>query len=185
MSNITDISNSLLGSLLLNNQQTDSSTDSTQATNANTTTPASSVIDVVSLSNAMKKLESDSLFNIQGQGGTGSDNSIYNLLSGNQESGDSSNSLYNIMLSHENAKIIQANPTLVKAIIKAEQSQTTASGASSSSNQSLDSQAIQDIENTNLLTMSPDTLLSLLQKYTSSENSASQTTSGKQVNQKV
>ena len=181
MSNITDVSNSLLSSLLLNNQQTDSVKDSTQTTNGNTTTSASGINDVVSLSNYIKEMENASLLDIEGQGGTGSDNSIYNLLSGNQGSSDSSDSLYNIMLSDENAKIMQANPTLVKDIIKAEQSQTTGT----SGNQPLSSQALQDIEGTNLLTMSPDTLLSLLQKYTSTENSSSQTTPGTQVDQKV
>jgi hypothetical protein len=180
MSNITDVSNSLLSSLLLNSQQTDSANDSIQTTNGNTTTPASGINDVVSLSNYVKEMENDSLFNIQGQGSTGSDNSIYNLLGGNQGLSDSSDSLYNIMLSDENAKLMQANPTLVKDIINAEQSQTGTSG-----NQTLSSQALQDVEGTNLLTMSPDTLLSLLQKYTSTENSASQTTPGTQVNQKV
>jgi len=185
MSNITDVSNSLLSSLLLNNQQTDSSQDSTQTTNGETTTPASGINDVVSLSNSIKEMENDPLLSIEGQGGTGSDNSIYNLLSGNQGSSDSSDSLYNIMLSDENAKLMQANPSLVQDIISEEQSQTTDSGSTSSTSQSLDSQALQDIENTNLLTMSPDTLISLLQKYTSTENSAAQTTPGTQVDQKV
>jgi len=186
MSNITDVSNSLLSSLLLNNQQTDSSQDSTQTTNGETATPASADInDVVSLSNSIKEMENDPLLSIEGQGGTGSDNSIYNLLSGNQGSSDSSDSLYNIMLSDENAKLMKANPSLVQDIISEEQSQTTDSGSTSSTSQSLDAQALQDIENTNLLTMSPDTLISLLQKYTSTENSASQTTPGTQVDQKV
>ena len=181
MSDITDVSNSLLSSLLLRNQQT----DSTQTTNGNTTTTASGINDVVSLSNSIKGMENDSLLSVEGQGGTGSDNSLYNLLSGTQGSSDSSDSIYNIMLSDENAKLMQANPSLVQDIISEEQSQTTNSGSSSSASQSLDSQALQDIENTNLLTMSPDTLISLLQKYTGTENSASQTTSGTQVDQKV
>src|SRR5208337_24517 len=117
MSNITDVSNSLLSSLLLNNQQTDSSQDSTQTTNGETTTPASGINDVVSLSNSIKEMENDSLLSVEGQGGTGSDNSIYNLLSGNQGSSDSNDSLYNIMLSDENAKLMQANPSLVQDII--------------------------------------------------------------------
>jgi hypothetical protein len=185
MSSINDVSNSLLSSLLLNNQQTDSAQDPTQTTNGNTTTPASGSNDVVSLSNYINEIQNDPLFNIEGQGGTESDNSIYNLLSGNQGSSDSSDSLYNIMLSDENAKLMQANPSLVQDIISEEQSQTTDSGSSSSTSQSLDSQALQDIENTNLITMSPDTLISLLQKYTSTENPASQTTPGTQVNQIV
>lgn len=185
MSSINDVSNSLLSSLLLNNQQTDSAQDPTQTTNGNTTTPASGSNNVVSLSNYINEIQNDPLFNIEGQGGTESDNSIYNLLSGNQGSSDSSDSLYNIMLSDENAKLMQANPSLVQDIISEEQSQTTDSGSSSSTSQSLDSQALQDIENTNLITMSPDTLISLLQKYTSTENPASQTTPGTQVNQIV
>ena len=82
---------------------------------------------------------------------------------------------------------MQANPTLVKNIISAEQAQTTNSASSSSPTQSQASglQALQAIGNINLLTMSPDTLIAIQQKYTESANSETQTTSGSQVNKTV
>ncbi len=178
MSDISNVNNSLLSSLL-NSLQTGPT--STQASNSQTQASGTSATDIVSLSNYAQEIQNDDpLLNIDNQGTVGSDNSIYNLLSGNQGSSDSGDSLYNIMLSDENAKLMQANPGLVQDVISEEQAQTTDSGSSSSTSQSLDPQTIQDIEN-----MSPDTLLSILQKYEGSANSASQATSATQVDQTV
>ncbi|MGD0822228.1 MAG: hypothetical protein ABSA71_15955 [Desulfomonilia bacterium] len=178
MSTINNVNNSLLSSLL-NSLQTGPT--STQVSNAQTQASGTNATDIVSLSNYAQEIQNDDpLLDIDNQGTVGSDSSIYNLLSGNQESNDSSDSLYNIMLSDENAKLMQSNPSLAQDVISEEQAQTTGSGSSSSTSQSLNSQAIQDIEN-----MSPDTLLSILQQYVGSANSASQTTSATQVDQTV
>ncbi len=177
MSSISNVNNSLLSSLL-NSLQTGST--STQASNVQTQASGISATDTVSLSNYSQEIQNDDpLLDLDNQ--DGSDNSIDNIFSGSsQGSSDSSDSLYNIMLSDENAKLMQANPGLVQDIISEEQAQTTDSSSSSSMSQSLNSQTIQDIEN-----LSPDTLLSILQKYQGSVNSASQTPSATQVDQTV
>jgi len=177
MSSINNVNSSLLSSLL-NSLQTGPT--STQASNAQTQASGTDATDIVSLSNYAQEIQSgDPLLNIGNQ--DGSDDSIYNILSGSsQGSNDSNSSLYDILLSGESAQLMQSNPSLVQDVISEEQAQTSDSGSSSSTSQSLNSQTIQDIEN-----MSPDTLLSILQQYVGSANSASQTASATQVDQTV
>ena len=177
MSTINNVNNSLLSSLL-NSLQTGPT--STQASNTQIQASGTSATDIVSLSNYAQEIQNDDpVLDIGNQ--DGSDDSIYNILSGSsQGSDDSSSSLYDILLSGESAQLMQSNPSLVQDVISEEQAQTTGSGSSSSTSQSLDPQTIQDIEN-----MSPDTLLSILQQYVGSANSASQTTSATQVDQTV
>ena len=79
------------------------------------------------------------------------------------------------------------NPTLVQAILSADQTQTTSAGTSSGSTQAqtTGTQELQDLQNLDLLTMSPATIASVLQQYLQSKNTATQSTSGSQVNQSV
>ena len=194
MSSISNVNNALLESILLNDQQSGSSqtmnslTTNIQATNAHTQTSASNPTDTVSLSNNIIETENAALLNAESNFITGLDNSSDNTLGGSQEFDNSSGSLSDLFLSEENAQLMQANPTLVKDIISAEEAQTTDSASSSSSTQSQASglQIWQDIGNMNLLTLSPDSLIAAIQqKYSESANSETQTTSGSQVNKTV
>jgi enterochelin esterase-like enzyme len=95
--------------------------------------------------------------------------------------------MYNLLLAGANAQLMKDNPTLVQAILSADQTQTTSAGTSSGSTQAqtTGTQALQDLQNIDLLTMSPTTIASVLQQYLQSKNSATQSTSGSQVNQSV
>jgi hypothetical protein len=216
MSSISSISNSLLDSILLNDQQSNSSDAiSTLTSNIQTMTDeltqasGSNVTDIVTLSNNIKAMETqlflddtesngltgsdDPLNNIlddslgfntgnetalstASDGLTGSSDPLNNILGQDQASDTSSTAMYDLFLSAENTQLMQANPSLVKDIISEEQAQTTTDSTSSVS------QIIQDIGNINLLTISPDTLLAIQQKYADSANSETQATSGSQVN---
>ena len=112
---------------------------------------------------------------------TASGDSLYGLLSGTDGS-DSSDSMYNLLLAGANAQLMKDNPTLVQAILSADQTQSQTTGAGA---QTTDTQVLHDLQNLNLLTLSPDTLSSLLQRYLQSKNAATQPTSGTQVNQSV
>lgn len=215
MSSISSISNSLLDSILLNDQQSNSSDAvNTLTSNIQTMTDeltqasGSNVTDIVTLSKNIQEMETelflddtastestgsdDSLNNIlddslgfntgsetalstTSTGLTGLDSSLNNILGDDQISDTSSTAMYNLFLSAENTQLMQANPSLVKDIISEEQAQTTTDSTSSVS------QMIQDIGNINLLTISPDTLLAIQQKYSDSANSDTQATSGTQV----
>ncbi len=191
MSSISNINNSLLESILLNNQQSNSNqtlnaqTSNIQTTNAQAQTSGSNVTDTVSISSNIILMAKEAILNAENNFFAGSDNSTSNILGESQGSDNSSGTMYDLFLSEENAQMMQANPTLVKNIISAEQAQTTdsASASSSSSTQSQTS-FLQSIENINLLSMNPDTLMAI-QKYTESANSETQTTSGSQVNKAV
>jgi len=192
MSSISNVSNALLDSILLNNQQSSSNqtmnaqTTNTKTTNAQTQTAGSNLTDTVSLSNTIMQMENETLLNSESNFITGSGNSSDNILGVSQGSDNSSGLLSNLFLSEENVHLMQENPTLVKNIIAAEQAQTTDSASSSSTTQSQASglQALQALGNINLLTMNPDTLIAL-QKYTESENSGTQTASSSQINETV
>jgi hypothetical protein len=166
MASISGISSSLLTSLLNGQQSNPVQTASDQVQDAGSADSA----DLVSLLG-------DS---------TASDDSLYGLLSGTQGS-DSSDSMYNLLLAGANAQLMKDNPTLVQAILSADQTQTTSAGTSSGSTQAqtTGTQALQDLQNIDLLTMSPTTIASVLQQYLQSKNSATQSTSGSQVNQSV
>ncbi|HVN72468.1 MAG TPA: hypothetical protein VMU10_10655 [Desulfomonilia bacterium] len=180
MSSVTDISNALLAGSLLNSRQT----GSPQTTNDQMQTPVSGVTDTVSLSNKVKLMENEALLNAESKASSGSDSSIFDLLAGNNGTADSSGSLYNLLLSAENAQLMQANPALVKDIVSREQAKTAGDTTSSSSAQA-GSQILQDLENMDLLTMSPDTLASIIQKYTGSTDTTTQALPGSQINETV
>ncbi len=169
MSGISSISSSLLTNLL-NSQQS----NQVQASGSQAQDPGSAgITDIVSLLGAS----------------TTSNNSLYGLLSGMQGS-DSTDSTYNLLLAGANAQLMKDNPALVQAIVSADQgvAQSTDGGTSSgsTSSQTTSTQALNDLQNINLLTMSPDTLASLLEKYLQSKNGAvAQPVSGSQVNQSV
>ncbi len=168
MSGVSGISSPLLASLL-NGQQS----NLLQPTNGQTQNPgAANITDIVSL-----------LGN-----STASNDSLYGLLSGIQGSG-SSDATYNLLLAGANAQLMKDNPTLVQAILSAEQpqAQTTGGEASSGSSpsQTAGDQVVQDLQNMNLFAMSPDALASMLQRYLEARNAAAQATSGSQVNQTV
>jgi hypothetical protein len=166
MASISGISSSLLTSLVNGQQSNPVQTTSGQVQDAGSADSA----DLVSLLG-------DS---------TASDDSLYGLLSGTQGS-DSSDSMYNLLLAGANAQLMKDNPTLVQAILSADQTQTTSAGTSSGSTQAqtTGTQALQDLQNIDLLTMSPTTIASVLQQYLQSKNSATQSTSGSQVDQSV
>ena len=109
MSSISNVNNSLLESILLNNQQSNSNqtmnaqTPNIQATNAQTQTSGSNPTDIVNLTNNIMEMENEALLNTESNGITGSDNSPYNILGGSQGFDNSSGSLSDLFLSEENA----------------------------------------------------------------------------------
>ena len=160
MSGISSIANSLTSSLL-------SSLLSGSTTSANAQS-SGAVSDIVSL---------------LGGSSSNSDESLYNIFSGSQGP-DPTDPMYSILLSAESASIIQANPSMVQQILSADQ---TSAGSSASSgaaaSQTTSTQAlVQELENMNLLTIAPDTLMSMLQNDIASQGSAVQAASS-QVNQ--
>ena len=168
MSGISSISSSLLTNLLNGQQSNVAQATSNQAQDAG----SADTTDLVSLLG----------------GSTTSNDSLYGLLSDTQGS-DSSDSMYNLLVAGANAQLMKDNPALVQAILWADQTQTQTAGAEASSgstqSQTTSTQVLQDLQNTNLLTMSPDTLASLLERYLQSKNGATQPTSGSQVDQSV
>jgi len=163
MSSVSGVSNSLLNSLL------SSSTNKSASSQADTL-KSSINADVVSLLNNSTDPES----------------SVYNILGGTQNL-SSEGSMYNLLLSAENAQLMKDNPTLLKALIGAAQTQyqTASDGTSTDSTKSeaTGTDILNYIQNINLLTMNPDNLLSILQK--TSENSTAQTASVSQIDQTV
>ena len=169
MSGVSSISSSLLTNLLNSQQSNPVQATSSQAQDA----ASADTTDLVSLLG----------------GSTTSDDSLYGLLSGTQGS-DPSDSTYNLLLAGANAQLMKDDPTLVQAILWADQTQTQTTGAGTSSgstqSQTTSTQVLQDLQNTNLLTMIPSTLASVLEQYLQSKNAATtQPTSGSQVNQSV
>jgi hypothetical protein len=168
MSGVSGISSPLLASLLNGQQSNLLKPANGQAQNSG---PAN-ITDIVSL-----------LGN-----STASNDSLYGLLSGIQGSG-SSDATYNLLLAGANAQLMKENPTLVQAILSAEQSQAQTTGGEASTDsapsQTTGDEVVQDLQNINLFAMSPDALASMLQRYLESRNAAVQATSGSQVNQTV
>ena len=168
MSGVSGISSPLLASLLSGQQPSLLQPTKGQTQNSG----SSNITDIVSL-----------LGN-----STQSNDSLYGLLSGIQGS-DSSDSIYNLLLAGANAQLMKENPSLVQAILSADQTQaqTTGDAASSGSSpsQTARDQVVQDLQNMNLFAMSPDALASMLQRYLEARNAAAQATSGSQVNQTV
>jgi hypothetical protein len=84
---------------------------------------------------------------------------------------------------------MKENPTLVQAILSADQTQPQTAGDAASSgsspSQTAGDRVVQDLQNMNLFAMSPDALASALQRYIESRNAAAQAASGFYVNQTV
>jgi len=164
VSDISSISNSL-GSSLLSSLLSGSS-----ATNGQSAGSSSIASDIVSLLAGSSSTE---------------DGSLYSILSGNQGS-DSTDQMYNILLSAESTSILQANPGLVQDILSANEASAgnNTSPGSTSAQTTSTQDLIRELENMNFLSMSPDTLTSLLKGSTASQVSPD-ATSGSLVNQKA
>jgi hypothetical protein len=80
--------------------------------------------------------------------------------------------MYDVLLSAESAAELKASPALADEIIAAEQAAGTTSTSGSSSTESL----VSELQNINLLTVSPDTLMSILGKSASGSASTTSTT---------
>jgi hypothetical protein len=92
--------------------------------------------------------------------------------------------MYSILLSAESASMIQADPGMLQQMLSADQTQAGSSASSGAAgSQTTSTQAlVQELENMNLLTIAPDTLMSMLQNDIASQGSAAQAASS-QVNQ--
>ncbi|HVN22883.1 MAG TPA: hypothetical protein VMT71_02850 [Syntrophorhabdales bacterium] len=168
MSDISGISSSLLSNLLNSRQA-----NLIQSAGSQAQSPSSENInDIVSL---------------LGASGSSGD-PLYGLLSDTQGS-DATASTYNLLLGAVNAQLMKDNPTLVEAFLKAEQAQSQPSdtGTSSGSTQSqqTSSQAVQNLENVDLLSISPQNLTAVLEKYLQSKKATGEPASGSQMNQSV
>ena len=168
MADISSISNSLLTNLLNTQQSNPIQSAASQAEDPGST----DITDIVSLLG----------------GSTASNSSLYGLL-GDSQGSDSSDSTYNLLLSAANAQLMKDNPTLIQAILSADQTQTqtasTEASSGSTQSQTTNTQALQDLQNINLLTINPEDLASLLERYNQSKNTATESTSGSQINQSV
>jgi hypothetical protein len=185
---VTNIINGLLANSHLSNiTQTKSSAQSSTASTTSGT-------DTVSLTGSIEDVERQSLLNAEyslmgktNQGATGT--SLYDVLLGGSST-SSSDWVTGLLAGAENAHLMEANPTLVKDMLSAAgkaQGQATATGGGTSEttgsaqSQGIDAQALQSLESLNLLSVSPATLLSLLQKNGESQ----QTTTGSQISTTV
>ena len=139
MSGVSSISDSLTSSLL-SSLQSSASASSTGTSSDSTGTAA----DIVSLLTGSSSSSSSSL---------------YSALTGSSGS-TSTDAMYNILLSAESASLMKADPTLVTEITAAEQQSTT--GGSSSTSTSTEN-LVNQLQNINLLTVSPNTLLSIIE----------------------
>jgi len=152
MSSISSINNSLTSSLL-------SSLEQSGSASSTGTGPLSTGID------------SDIVSLLSGSSPETDDSSLYSALFGSGGS-TSTGSLYDILLSAGNASLMESDPTLVNDIIAA--GQTSTSSGSSSGSTSTES-LVQQLQNINLLTISPDALLSLIQNSSSGSTSTGST----------
>jgi hypothetical protein len=148
MSSVNTIS-SLLSQYLLNTEDS-SSTDLAEILAQDSD---SGITDTVSLSSASQNMLS----------------TLLGSLSDTQaESGDSGDSLYDVLLSAENTKMVKNNPGLVKMILAVKESEssdgTTGSGTAS----------VDDID---LFAMSSGDLLSIIEKYKALSGSTTSSTS--------
>ncbi len=169
MSDVSSISSSLLTNLLSSRQSNPANAANSQPQeNAG----SGGITDIVSLLG----------------GSTASTDPLYGLLSGTQGS-DSTDSIYNLLLAGANAQLMKDNPVIAKAILSADQAQAQANGteSSDSTQSTTGTQILKDLQNTNLLTMNPESLVSLLEKYIESKNggAATDSSSGSQINQTV
>lgn len=191
MFSVSDISNSLISSILYKSKDTSSTEDSDTSSNASNL----SASDIVTLSSeSMDLLEG--LMNPLNDGSSSlsSDsldllNTLYNSTSGTDETETSDgasnesldllnvllnstvdasdtygDSLYNVLLSAQNAKVIKNNPDFVNMFLAAEDA-----GSTDSSSSSLSSGA----DDINLVTMTATEILKIIEKY--KENSGSTT----------
>jgi peptidoglycan DL-endopeptidase CwlO len=150
MSAISSINNSLTSSLL--------SSLLSGSTSSAGTSSASTASDIVSL---------------LGGSSSSSDSSLYSALTGTSGSTSTADPMYGILLSAESASLMQSNPALTKEVTAAEQ----ASAASGSSSTSTSTQSlVSELQNMNLLTASPDTLLSIIKNAASNSASTINTT---------
>jgi hypothetical protein len=143
MSGIASINSSLTSSLL------SSLLSSASAPSAGISSdPTGTAADIVSL---------------LGGSSSSSGSSLYSALTGSSGS-TSTDSMYNILLSAESASMMKSDPALVDEITAAEQ-KSAAAGSSSTptSTESL----VNQLQNINLLTISPDTLLSIIEGFAS------------------
>ena len=185
---VTSITNGLLANSLLSNvTQTKSSAQSSTASTTSGT-------DTVSLTGSIEDTERQALLNAEyslmgktNQGSTGT--SLYDVLLGGSSTA-SSGWVTGLLTGAENAHLMEANPTLVKDLLSttgSTQTQAPATGGGTSEttgstqSQGIDAQALQSLESLNLLSVSPATLLSLLQK----NGEAQQTTTGSQISTTV
>ena len=152
MSSVSSINNSLTSSLL-------SSLEQASLTSPTGTGSLSSGID------------SDIVDLMSGSSSGTDDSSLYSALTGSSGS-TSTDSMYSVLLSAANANIMESDPTLVKDLVAAEQTSTSGSASNSTSTESL----VQQLENINLITISPDTLLSMIQNSSSGSASTVNTT---------
>ena len=142
MSGTSSVSNSLLSSLISSLGSSGPATSTSAASG-----PDSTASDIVSLLSGAA---------------SGSDRSIYSILDGASGS-TSADSMYDVLLSAESAAVMKASPALADKIIAGEQASAATSSSGSSSTESL----VSELENINLLTVSPDSLMSMLEKSAS------------------
>jgi hypothetical protein len=187
MSSINDINNYLLDSSIFNNQQSNSDplpspqASGTQASTGTQAAAGASPSDIVTLSSTASQMENETLLGLQNQDSSGSGNPLYDALFGSQGSDNSDDLMSSILLSDENLKLMQADPTLMKNILSAEEAQSTDNTSTSdgtASSQGISPQVLQNIENLNLATMDPETLLSLRQDQTEPVDSQPQSATG-------
>jgi hypothetical protein len=112
-----------------------------------------------------------------------SQNLLTSLLSslGNTstETDYSSGSMYDVLMSAANTKLIKSNPGLVKMILSVEEAETSQSTSSSISSGTFSTEDI------NLITMSSSDLLSIIKKYKALSSSKSSTTTSSQIDETV
>ena len=146
MSSIGSVSNSLLENILLNKPQSDSDqatnvlTSNSQTADSQTQTSGSNPTDTVSLTNNIQVMVKEALLQAESNFLSGSGNSSSDILGGNQGSDSSNGPLYDLFVSEENAHLMEANPSLVKNIISAQQAQTAGSSSSSNFSSNLSNQ---------------------------------------------
>ena len=152
MSAINSVGNSLTSSLLSSLLSGSSSSSGTASTSANINS------DIVSL---------------LGGSSTSSTGSLYSTLLGGSGSSSTADPMYGVLLSAESASLLNSNPALAQDIVSAYGTSTT--GGSSSSSTSTES-LVNELQALNLVTVSPDTLLSLVNNSSSGSGSTISTT---------
>jgi len=183
MFSVSDISNSLISSILYKSKDTSSTEDSDTSSNASNLNAS----DIVTLSSESMGLLEGLMNPSNGGASSLSSNSLdllntlYNAASGTDEtatSDDSSNesqellnvllnstvdasdtygdSLYNVLLSSQNSKLIKNNPDFVNMFLATEETESTDSSSSDISSSA---------DDINLVTMSAGQILKIIEKY--------------------